>query len=94
MVILRIEHATPDFAAWKRAFDSDPVGRMQGGVKRYRIGRAIDEPNYVVIELEFAAREPATRMLASLRELWSRVEGQVMMNPQARILELVETREL
>jgi hypothetical protein len=25
MIILRIEHAVPDFEAWKKAFDSDPI---------------------------------------------------------------------
>jgi len=47
MPIVRIEHAVRDFDAWKRAFDSDPVGREQGGVRRYRVLRSTDEPNYV-----------------------------------------------
>jgi hypothetical protein len=37
MYILRIEHAVPDFAAWKKAFDSGPLGRKRSGVRRYRI---------------------------------------------------------
>jgi hypothetical protein len=28
-----------------------------------------------------------------MRAVWNRVEGQVMWNPQARIVETVETRE-
>ena len=35
--VLYIEHAVRDFDAWKRAFDSDPVGREQNGVRRYRV---------------------------------------------------------
>lgn len=27
MYTVRIEHRVPDFAAWKAAFDGDPVGR-------------------------------------------------------------------
>jgi hypothetical protein len=39
--------------AWKAAFDSDPVGREKSGVRRYRVLRPVDDPNYVMIELEF-----------------------------------------
>jgi hypothetical protein len=53
MPILRIEHPVPDFDGWKTAFDNDPVGRKQSGVRRYQILRAIDDPNYVMIDLEF-----------------------------------------
>ena len=33
-------------------------------------------------------------MLAVLRELWSEVAGRVMESPQARIVELVESKDL
>jgi hypothetical protein len=33
MHVLRIEHPVPDYDAWKEAFDNDPVGREQGGVR-------------------------------------------------------------
>jgi hypothetical protein len=90
---LRIEHAVPTFDGWKAAFDSDPVGRQRSGVRRYQVLRAVDDPNYVLIDLEFDSTSEAEAMLASLRQLWSRVEGQVMRNPQARIVETVESRE-
>lgn len=93
MPILRIEHAVPDFEGWKRAFDSDPVGRERSGVKRYQILRSMDDPNYVMIDLEFDTRAEAEALLAAMRQVWGRVEGQVMLNPQARIVEIVETRE-
>jgi hypothetical protein len=38
--ILRIEHPVADFERWRHAFDSDPVGRERGGVRRYRVMRA------------------------------------------------------
>ena len=37
--------------------------------------------------------ESAEAMLAALRVLWGRVEGQIMTNPQTRIIEVVETGE-
>jgi len=93
MYILRIEHPVPDFDGWKKAFDSDPVGRKKSGVRRYRILRPLDNANYVILDLEFDTASQAEAMLAALRELWGRVEGKVMMSPQARIVEAVEIRE-
>jgi hypothetical protein len=93
MYILRIEHPVPDFDGWKQAFDSDPVGREKSGVRRYRVLRAIDNPNFVLIDLEFDTASQAEGLLAAMRTVWSRVEGTIMMNPQTRIVEVVETKE-
>jgi hypothetical protein len=93
MPILRIEHPVPDFEGWKTSFDSDPMGRKQAGVRRHQIFRASDDPNYVLIDLEFDTTGEAEALLAALRGLWSRVEGTVMSNPQARIVETVESSE-
>jgi len=46
MPIVRIEHAVPDFAKWKQAFDRDPADRKGSGVRRYQISRPVNEPNY------------------------------------------------
>jgi hypothetical protein len=91
MHILRVEHAVPDFDAWKEAFDSDPIGREEGGVRRYRILRATDDPNRVMIDLEFDSSSEAEAFHAKLRDLWDRVD--VMRDPQARIVEAVESKE-
>jgi hypothetical protein len=40
MHIVRIEHAIHDFGSWKAAFERDPAGRQESGVRRYRILRA------------------------------------------------------
>ena len=94
MYILRIEHPVPDFDGWKKAFDSDPVGRQKAGVRRYRVLRPIDDAKYVMIDLEFDTASEAQALLAALRVMWGRVEGTIMMNPQARIVEVVEIKEL
>ena len=92
MVILRIEHPVPDYATWKQAFDSDPVGRQRSGVRRFRIMRSLDDPSFVLIDLEFDTKGEAEALLAAMREIWGRVEGTVMWNPQARIVEIVESK--
>jgi ribosomal protein L35AE/L33A len=93
MYVLRIEHPVPDFDGWKKAFDSDPAGRQKSGVRRYRIGRATDDRNHVMIDLEFDTLAEAEALLASMRAIWNRVAGTVIRNPQARIVEVVESRQ-
>lgn len=88
MHILRIEHAVRDFGAWKQAFDRDPIDRRRSGVRRYRIFRAVDDPHYVLIDLEFDGLAEATAAHAALMELWGRVEGTVIERPRARIVEV------
>jgi hypothetical protein len=93
MLILQIEHPVPDFDAWKKAFDSDPINREQSGVRRYRVSRQVDNPNYVIIDLEFDNLKDAEAVHTVLQKLWNRVEGKVMMNPRSRIIETVDIKE-
>jgi hypothetical protein len=90
MIVLRIEHPVPDFDAWRRAFDSDPARREQGGVRSYRVLRPIDDPNFAVVDLEFDDRARAEAFLERLKDLWRTAEGKVMRAPQARIFEALE----
>lgn len=92
MIMLRIEHPVADYNGWKNAFDSDPAGRERSGVRRYQILRSVDDPKYVMIDLEFDTRAEAEALLASMRQVWQRIQGQVIFNPQARIVEIAETR--
>ena len=94
MVIVRIEHPVSNFDDWKRAFDSDPVGRRQAGVRRYRILRPVDDSRFVVVDLELDAEPQAVAMLAALRAMWKTVEGRIIFNPQTRILAVAESKEL
>jgi hypothetical protein len=94
MYMLRIEHPVPDFDGWKQAFDSDPVGRVKSGVRRYQILRPVDNANYVMIYLEFDTMSQAESLLAAMRSVWSRVDGKIMTNPMASIVEVVESKEI
>ena len=95
MPVLQIEHGVGDFERWKeRAFDSDPIGRERGGVRRYRVSRTSDDANYVVVDLEFDTMTEAESFRTALEELWGRVEGDLgLSTPRARILETVEAAE-
>ncbi len=91
--ILRIEHPDPGYDQWKQAFDADPVGRERMGVRRYQVLRPVDDPNYVMIDLEFDSRREAEGLLAAMRAIWSQAGHQVSANQQARIAEAVEQQE-
>jgi len=95
---LKIEHGIVDFETWKRAFDRDPVGREQAGVRRYRVCRPLDDPNYVMIDLDFDAREQAEAFLEKLRGVWSRADQSPGLlrtgtgSPKTRIVDEVEAK--
>jgi len=91
MYILRIEHPVPDYAGWKKAFDSDPATRKKAGVRRYQILRPVDNPNYVMTDLKFDTMKAAETLLAAMRLIRGRVEGTIMSDPKARIAEATET---
>jgi hypothetical protein len=98
---LKIEHAIVDFETWKAAFERDPIGRERSGVRRYRVCRPLDDPRYVLIDLDFDEPAQAEAFLAGLRGVWSRVElspglarpaGPSPAGPQARVVEEIESR--
>ncbi len=66
MHTLRIEYRIRDFDAWKEAFGHDPVGREQGGVRRYRVLRPINDPNHIMVDLEFDSSSEAEAFRAAL----------------------------
>ena len=99
MHTLMIEHPIGDFEIWKKAFASDPAGRKQSGVRRYRVFRPIDDPKYVMINLDFDGAAEAEAFLESMRKVWSRVDlspgllrdpGAARVSPRARIVEEVD----
>ena len=94
MPILRIEHGVPDFDGWRRAFDNDPLDRKASGVVRYQVLRSVEDPNFVMIDLELETLAEAEAMLERLRGLWAGPGKAVTHNPQARIVEYVDSQAL
>jgi hypothetical protein len=93
MPTLHIEHAIVDFDLWKAAFDRFAELRKQSGVLRHHVQQPVDDPRYVVIDLDFRTTDEAERFLAFLREkVWSSQENAPALagRPQTRILEPVK----
>jgi hypothetical protein len=57
--ILRVEHTVSNFDDWKKVFDYVPLGRKKSGMVRYRIMRQLDNPSFVILDLEFDDQKEA-----------------------------------
>lgn len=97
MHVLQIEHRINDFDTWKGAFDRFSGLRQQSGVRRHRVLQPTDDPNYVIIDLEFDNPSEAEAFLAALRRnVWSSREAAPALiggEPQTRIVKAVEVKE-
>ncbi len=90
MFTLSIEHAISDFPTWKQAFDRFAEAREKAGVVRHRILRPVDDPHYLVIELEFDAQENADSFRQFLQHaVWANRDASTALvgAPTSRLLE-------
>ncbi|MFN8422716.1 MAG: hypothetical protein U0470_04725 [Anaerolineae bacterium] len=96
MPTLHIEHSITSFVDWKAAFDRFADMRAQAGVRSHVIRQPVDDPRYVVIDLDFDSTAAAQAFLDVLRErVWPSQENAPALEgaPTTRILETVESRE-
>jgi len=80
-MILLVQHRVHEFGAWKPVFDQQgSIIRIRHGATRHWLYRSLDDPNEVVVSIEFPAEERARSFLAdpSLKEEMGRagVQGQ------------------
>jgi hypothetical protein len=93
MHTLHIEHAVTDFATWNTAFAGFADLRQQSGVRHQRVQRPLNEPAYVVIDLDFDTASQAENFLGFLQaNVWqSSGNAPALVGiPQTRILELTQ----
>ena len=94
MIVLHIEHPVPNFEGWKKAFYADPIDRKSSGVRKYRLFRSTENPNYVAIDLEFDNQQTAEATLKKLQAVWGKVEGTVIKGPKAQIYEVIDDTDV
>jgi len=92
--VVQLEHPIHDFETWKAAFDRDPIHREASGVRRYQIYRPIDDPTYVVVDLEFDDRDKAETFKLALEGLWRSPQAAAALGgtPRVRVVDSVERR--
>ena len=72
MVTLHIEHPITDYDTWRAAFDRMADVRRENGVMDERLAQPIDDPRYIVVDLEFDTSEHATSFLDFLQtRVWA-----------------------
>ena len=94
MPTLHIEHPITDFETWTSAFNRFVAVRRGAGVRAERVQRRVDDPRYVVIDLDFDSTEEAQTFLGFLRaQVWGNAQNAPALagTPQAMILESAET---
>jgi hypothetical protein len=90
MTTLHIEHPITDLYAWLAAFDRLADARAEAGVQAQRVQHPVDDPNYIVIDLDFATTAEAQQFLAFLnKKVWSSTENAPALagTPQTKLLQ-------
>jgi hypothetical protein len=90
MATLHIQHPITDFGAWESAFNRFAEARLNAGVRAHRIQRPVDNPRFVVIDLDFDSTVEAQSFLGFLRtRVWADPESSPGLagTPEAMILE-------
>ncbi len=92
MTTLRIEHEISDYGIWKTAFDSFAAARAQAGVDGIAIRQPVDDPRYVLLDLEFETRSRAEAFEQFLQQhVWSSPTSAPGLagEPRTRILDVM-----
>ena len=91
---LHIENTVHDYDSWKQAFDKFDRFRADNGVQSYRVTRRTDDPQEVVVELDFDSMGAAEAFGQLLQKVWQTPQSQqhLVAHAEPRILTLVESR--
>jgi hypothetical protein len=95
MTTLHIEHPITDLNAWLGAFDRFAEARANAGVQAQRVQHPVDNPNYIIIDLDFTTTEEAQRFLAFLNtKIWSSTDNAPALagTPQTKLLQQAGAR--
>ncbi len=66
MVTLHIEHAITDYPTWRGAFDRFAAARGGAGAG-LRVSQTLDDPAYIVVDLDFATSRRRSPFASSWR---------------------------
>jgi hypothetical protein len=89
MATLHIEHPISDLSTWLAAFNRFADARREAGVTMQRVHQPVDDDRYIVVQLDFAEVEAATRFKGFLETVvWATPENSPGLagTPQARVL--------
>jgi hypothetical protein len=95
MFTLCIEHQIHGYEMWRAAFDRLAAIRERAGVRNHRISLAVDDANFIMIDLDFDSADAAGAFLAVLRrDVWGSASAPALAGGvQTRIVEVMESKE-
>ncbi len=93
MYVLNYWHTVPDYAEWKKVFDSDPLGREASGIRRFTIERPVGDEHRVIGHLEFDSLGEAETFASRLREVWKNLGSSVITDEGYTLTEIMETQD-
>lgn len=92
MITLHIEHAITDYRTWRTAFDGFAQVRSANGVRAARVGQPVDDPRWILVDLDFDTADQAAAFLQLLQSrVWSSTSASPALigTPRAMIVEPV-----
>ena len=90
MATLHIQHPITDFATCAAAFSRFADARHNAGVRAQRVQRPVNDPRYVVIDLDFDTAGEAQSFQSFLTtQVWARPENSPGLagTPESMVLE-------
>jgi hypothetical protein len=96
MTTLRIEHPITDLNLWLAAFDRLAAARANAGVQAQRVLHPVDDPSYIVVDLDFPTTDEAQRFLAFLQDnVWSSAAKSPALagTPQTKLLQAASSKD-
>jgi hypothetical protein len=96
MATLHIENTVRDFDSWKSAFDKYDNVRREKGVRSYRLTRHHDDPNKVIVDLDFDSVSRAEDFCQVLAKIWRSPQSQAELvnHSEPLLVDVVEQRML
>ena len=96
MATLHIENTVRDYPTWKAVFDKFDRMREEQNVRGYRISRHQDDPNQIVVDLDFDTADDASSFRQVLAKIWATPQSkeQLVTHNEPQVLELVDQRAL
>lgn len=92
MATLHIQHPITDFEVWTAAFDRFADARRGAGVRAQQVLRPVDDPRFVVIDLDFDSAAEGQSFRGFLTtQVWANPENSPGLagTPETMILEAV-----
>jgi heme-degrading monooxygenase HmoA len=90
IVYLLIKHRVEDYSKWKPVFDENRLTREKLGSKGWQLFHSLDNPNEIVILLEWDTKEHATMFIESEDLKKTMQDAGVVTKPEVHFFEKIE----